>query len=50
MPTDDVGVRTVVTARPCKDQMVDIPYKLFLALDAHAKRIAQKLNLRLPSG
>lgn len=40
----------VVTVRPCKVQMVDIPFELFLALDTHSKRIARKLNIRLPSG
>ncbi|WP_135869607.1 hypothetical protein [Geomonas terrae] len=34
----------VVTVRPCKVQMVDIPLELFLALDGHAKRIVHKLK------
>jgi len=34
----------VVTVRPCKVQRDDIPFELFLALDAHAKSIVQKLK------
>ncbi len=34
----------VVSVRPCKLQMVDIPFELFLALDGHAKRIVHRLK------